>query len=593
MLELCDAPRHAPSASNCQQSHVPRYRTLCQLPIAGIKGSYGIAMRRRNGYSLDVGDLGLGSKFPSRRHLKRKRTPRLCSRPRIARQLQVMSLNISTKIPVRAISTRTVARSCKRKSSGQQRQFSFKQFWSRTPSAANYANWTRDTHGPTRATKAEEQVLREQQELELKQIRERELLVHDETNVGQIDGKPARNVAVNIDGAPKLFDTVFLRDSCTCPQCRDPHSKQKLFQTSDIPADLEGSCKSIVDDEKGLSVELEWKSDVKGYGLEHRTRHSIEWLRRAVHTEIDLRGGVRYDDRVLWDNKRITKDNKWVDYNEYMSQDETLFDALTHLNRYGLLFLKNVPDSENSVVQLASRIGTLKDTFYGRTWDVRSKPRAENIAYTPQFLGLHMDLLYTSNPPHLQLLHSLRARTPGGESFFSDSFNAAQQLQRRSAGQFRTLSTFPVTYHYHHPTHHYHFTRPVIDLFPSSKYSEPTNTAIRRVNWSPPFQAPFEARIGSNNATSLRSFLTAAHEYESLLSSEENLYEYRLNEGECVVFDNRRVLHARRAFDASKGERWLKGAYVDDDVFFSRLRVLEERFGGRWVADGVVRHSMK
>ncbi|RYO29518.1 hypothetical protein AA0113_g12028, partial [Alternaria arborescens] len=124
-------------------------------------------------------------------------------------------------------------------------------------------------------------------------------------------------------------------------------------------------------------------------------------------------------------------------------------------------------------------------------------------------------------------------------------------------------------------------------------YSDPTNLAIRRINWSPPFQAPFEARIGSGNSTSLRSFIAASHAYEKLLSAEENLYEYRLNEGECVIFDNRRVLHARKAFDASKGERWLKGAYVDDDVFFSKLRVLEEKFEGKWVAEGVVRHAVK
>jgi hypothetical protein len=53
------------------------------------------------------------------------------------------------------------------------------------------------------------------------------------------------------------------------------------------------------------------------------------------------------------------------------------------------------------------------------------------------------------------------------------------------------------------------------------------------------------------------------------------------------------VLHARKAFDATKGERWLKGAYVDDDVYYSKLRVLEEKFNGRWIADGVVRHAVK
>lgn len=500
-----------------------------------------------------------------------------------------MSINITTKIPLRNFNSQA-SRCCRVKSPAQRRQFFFKSFWNRSSSAAEYAGWSPATGGPSRPTKLEEQQQREQ---ELKQAKEQESLIHDDTNIGQLDGKPAMSIAVNIDGDPKIFDTVFLRDSCMCSQCRDPHSKQKLFQTSDIPENLEGSCRSVVDQEKGLSIELEWKSDVKGFGPEHRTRHSIDWLRRALNTEVELRGGVRHDDRVLWDRAKITQDNKWVDYDDYMSKDETLFDALTHLNKYGLLFLKNVPDSEESVVELASRIGTLKDTFYGRTWDVRSKPKAENIAYTPQFLGLHMDLLYTSNPPHLQLLHSLRARTPGGESFFSDSFHAAHQLQRKSAGQFRTLCNFPVTYHYHHPTHHYHFNRPTIELFPYPKYSEPTNLAIKRVNWSPPFQGPFEARIGTNNQTSLRSYIAAAHAYEKLLSSEENLFEYRLNEGECVIFDNRRVLHARKAFDATKGERWLKGAYVDDDVFFSKLRVLEEKFDGSWIAEGVVRHAVK
>ena len=50
--------------------------------------------------------------------------------------------------------------------------------------------------------------------------------------------------------------------------------------------------------------------------------------------------------------------------------------------------------------------------------------------------------------------------------------------------------------------------------------------------------------------------------------------------GECVLFDNRRVLHARKAFevaDAGK-ERWLRGAYLDKDPFVSKLRVLANRF---------------
>lgn len=485
-----------------------------------------------------------------------------------------MALNITTSLALRALrsnAARAGARACRAPIRSPQRAF-LSSFWSKT-----------STVNSARASAEQASAAAPQQEH----------LVHDATNAGQLDGKPARHVAVNIDGDPRVFDTVFLRDSCACPQCVDPDSRQKVFQTSDIPEDIEGSCRTVIDKQKGWMVEVVWKNDVPGYGPEHRTRHSIDWLRRALNTELELRGGVRHDERVLWNNEIITRDNKWVDYQDWMGEDEVLFHALSHLNTYGLLFLKNIPDSEESVVDIAGRIGTLKDTFYGRTWDVRSKPKAENIAYTPQFLGLHMDLLYTSNPPHLQLLHSLRARTPGGESFFSDSFYAAHQLHNSSAFHFRSLCTFPVTYHYHHPTHHYHYTRPTIELYPYPKYSEPTNLAIHRVNWSPPFQGPFEARIGGENQTTMRNYLAASHAFEKVLSAEENMYEYRLNEGECVIFDNRRVLHARRAFDATKGERWLKGAYVDDDVFFSKLRVLDEQFTGKWIADGVIRPAVK
>ena len=44
--------------------------------------------------------------------------------------------------------------------------------------------------------------------------------------------------------------------------------------------------------------------------------------------------------------------------------------------------------------------------------------------------------------------------------------------------------------------------------------------------------------------------------------------------GDCVVFDNRRVLHGREAFEEGVGERHLRGCYVDRDDLYSRLRML-------------------
>ncbi|MEO1314753.1 MAG: TauD/TfdA family dioxygenase, partial [Pseudomonadota bacterium] len=48
----------------------------------------------------------------------------------------------------------------------------------------------------------------------------------------------------------------------------------------------------------------------------------------------------------------------------------------------------------------------------------------------------------------------------------------------------------------------------------------------------------------------------------------------RLQAGEMVCFDNRRILHGRDAFDPSTGFRHLHGCYVDRGEFLARLRLL-------------------
>ena len=96
---------------------------------------------------------------------------------------------------------------------------------------------------------------------------------------------------------------------------------------------------------------------------------------------------------VLWDEKLMKEKVLWLDYEEYSKTEEGLLKALKHLQDYGLVFVRGVPTEDQEVVKVAERIGHLRETFYGRTWDVKSVPDAKNIAYTNLNLGLHMDLL--------------------------------------------------------------------------------------------------------------------------------------------------------------------------------------------------------
>jgi len=55
---------------------------------------------------------------------------------------------------------------------------------------------------------------------------------------------------------------------------------------------------------------------------------------------------------------------------------------------------------------------------------------------------------------------------------------------------------------------------------------------------------------------------------------------FRLAAGECIVFDNHRIVHGRAAYSATSGDRYLRGCYADRGEMRSTYRALtsEGRF---------------
>jgi gamma-butyrobetaine dioxygenase len=52
---------------------------------------------------------------------------------------------------------------------------------------------------------------------------------------------------------------------------------------------------------------------------------------------------------------------------------------------------------------------------------------------------------------------------------------------------------------------------------------------------------------------------------------------FKLKPGEMVVFDNRRILHGREAFNPATGHRLLRGFYIDRGEIDSRIRTLSRQ----------------
>lgn len=201
-------------------------------------------------------------------------------------------------------------------------------------------------------------------------------------------------------------------------------------------------------------------------------------------------------------------------------------------------------------------------------------------------------MLYLAEPPQIQILHCLRQSEQGGESLFSDTYRAAKLVRQEGNSLLQSLIEFPVTYRYQNDGFRFEQTRPTIETerLPNS-YGSPANdnpyfqpeVDIKAVNWSPPFQAPFLYSFGdralhSDASDSFKNYFKAIKTFKRLIEDPASVFETKLEEGTCVIFNNRRLVHARKAF-SEEGKRWLRGAYVDQDCFSSRMRTLEKELG--------------
>jgi alpha-ketoglutarate-dependent taurine dioxygenase len=187
-----------------------------------------------------------------------------------------------------------------------------------------------------------------------------------------------------------------------------------------------------------------------------------------------------------------------------------------------------------------------------------------------------MDLCYFQNPPRFQFLHMLHNKVMGGESIFVDSFKVAEEMWTHHRHLWQALVDVPVGFHYQNDDRHYRYTHPTFEVAPhTSGHAAADGHALEgvekmprliAVNYSPPFQSPRPLHPATSPEKQSQ-FYRALQLFSDLTLQERFRYERKLCEGECVIFDNRRVLHSRRGFEWSQGEetggqgvkRWLKG----------------------------------
>ena len=114
------------------------------------------------------------------------------------------------------------------------------------------------------------------------------------------------------------------------------------------------------------------------------------------------------------------------------------------------------------VLTVAGSMGFVRETNYGRLFDVRVEATPANLAFTGLPIAPHTDNPYRDPVPTVQLLHCLASAVLGGDSGLVDGFRRPRLLRAEDPAAFGILTRTPVTFAYSDATAELRATRPMI-----------------------------------------------------------------------------------------------------------------------------------
>jgi len=342
------------------------------------------------------------------------------------------------------------------------------------------------------------------------------------------------------DGCEAEFDPTWLRHNA--PGIRLA-SGQSLLDPADLPADLSATTISTAGDQAIIT----WSDGSTP------TTVASSWLRSHATTQEQL-SDSDYWHEALGDRLTTAKYDAWC------SDDAALRDWLTGYKRHGIALLQDVPTRAETLEQVVERFAILRVTNYGRVFSVRSRVDPDNLADSALALPLHTDNPYRDPPPDAQLLHCLRSDTEGGESLFADGIAAAQRLAQQDPDAFEILSHTPVRFCYQTDEAYLQAIAPMIEL---DHYG-----SVHAIRFNSRSMTPLP-----QPAREVGEFYRAYRALHAQLHHASAVERFKLNPGEVVLMDNRRLLHGRSAFTRG-GNRHLRGCYLQGDSIDSKLAIL-------------------
>lgn len=188
----------------------------------------------------------------------------------------------------------------------------------------------------------------------------------DRYRITRLDNHGALLDVVWGDGHKSRFDAIWLRDNCVCPACRDPDNGQRRFDITALPSDL-----SVVVATAEPDGDLRLSFAPGG----HLARLEAKWLRAHCYSPASRHQRRRAP--RLW-GRELAAELPQGNYAEISASRTALARWLENVSCLGFALLRGVPLKDGAVARVAELFGFVRETNYGRVFDVMSKPSPNN-----------------------------------------------------------------------------------------------------------------------------------------------------------------------------------------------------------------------
>ena len=335
---------------------------------------------------------------------------------------------------------------------------------------------------------------------------------------------------------------LWLRERLNSKNYLDQHNYQRLYEPSLLDPNIKFSKYKVEDN----LLKIEFTDNSNGV-------FSIDSLIQELNSKDII------PTKTPWKNE--FKELPIYDFKS-LNEDKYISELLNDFQELGFVIVKNTSVEEGTVIKFAEMFGPVRTTNFGKHFDVVSKPKANDLAYTSLGIKAHTDNPYRKPMPGIQILHCIANEAKGGDSSLVDGYAVAEYLKKEEPEMYEVLTTTDVLFKFVDKDIILENYGKLIELDDSGNYLQSRFSG--RLDYVPYLEPK-----------KLESFYTARKKLYYLYESEEFELNFRLESGMLMMFDNIRVLHGRTEYDVNTGFRHLQGCYIDHDSTEGKLRRLK------------------